>query len=260
MMLRTAEYPDLGDLVICSVQNVKNFGAFVSLDEYGDKEGFIHIAEVATGWIKYIRDYVREGQKIVCKVLKVDESKGHVDLSLKQVNDHQRREKIQEWKNEQKAEKLLEMVGEKAGISLEKLYEEAGSRMVEDFGSLYRAFEEVSMDENVLKEEGYKGKWTKHFIQVANENIAPPEVSIDAYIEVTCPLPDGVDHIKQALLQAEKSDHVKITVQYIGAPRYRMIVNAPDYKLAEEELQAASQRVIEYIEAHEGRAKYQRKE
>ncbi len=259
-MLRTAEYPDLGDLVICSVQNVKNFGAFVSLDEYGDKEGFIHIAEVATGWIKYIRDYVREGQKIVCKVLKVDESKGHVDLSLKQVNDHQRREKIQEWKNEQKAEKLLEMVGEKAGISLEKLYEEAGSRMVEDFGSLYRAFEEVSMDENVLKEEGYKGKWTKHFIQVANENIAPPEVSIDAYIEVTCPLPDGVDHIKQALLQAEKSDHVKITVQYIGAPRYRMIVNAPDYKLAEEELQAASQRVIEYIEAHEGRAKYQRKE
>ncbi|MCK4443223.1 MAG: translation initiation factor IF-2 subunit alpha [Thermoplasmata archaeon] len=259
-MLRTAEYPYIGDLVICSVQNVKNFGAFVSLDEFGEKEGFIHIAEVATGWIKYIRDYVREGQKIVCKVLKVDESKGHVDLSLKQVNDHQRREKIQEWKNEQKAEKLLEMVGEKVGMSLEELYDEAGSRMVEDFGSLYRTFEEVSVDENLLKEEGFKGKWTKHFIQVAKENIVPPEVRIDAYIEVTCPLPDGVDHIKQALLQAKKSDHVNITVQYIGAPRYRMVVNAPDYKLAEEELQAASDRVIEYIEAHEGKAKYQRKE
>ncbi|MEE9223338.1 MAG: S1 RNA-binding domain-containing protein, partial [Thermoplasmata archaeon] len=117
-MLRTAEYPGIGDLVICSVQNVKNFGAFVSLDEFGGKEGFIHIAEVAAGWIKYIRDYVREGQKVVCKVMKVDISKGHVDLSLKQVNAHQRREKIQGWKNEQKAEKLLEMVAESAGSNL----------------------------------------------------------------------------------------------------------------------------------------------
>lgn len=259
-MLKTSEYPEMGDLVICSVKNVKNFGAFVSLDEFGDKEGFIHIAEVATGWIKYIRDYVREGQKVVCKVLKVDESKGHVDLSLKQVNDHQRREKIQEWKNEQKAQKLLEMVGERAGIGLEELYEDTGAQMTEDFGSLYRAFEEVSMDENVLKEEGYKGKWTKDFIDVANENIVPPEVSIDAYIEVTCPLPDGVDHIREALLTAQKTDHVSIMVQYIGAPRYRLVVTAPDYKLAEEELQAASERVIQYIEAHEGKAKYQRKE
>lgn len=260
MMLRTSEYPGIGDLVICSVQNVKNFGAFVSLDEFGDKEGFIHIAEVAAGWIKYIRDYVREGQKVVCKVMKVDISKGHVDLSLKQVNDHQRREKIQGWKNEQKAEKLLEMVAESSGSNLEDFYKEVGSVMVEKFGSLYRTFEDVSVDENALKDEGFKGKWTKEFIHVAKDNIAPPEVTIDAHIEVTCPLPDGVDHIREALLTAQKTDNVDIKIQYIGAPRYRMVVKAPDYKLAEEELLMASERVIEYIEAHEGKAKYQRKE
>jgi translation initiation factor 2 subunit 1 len=259
-MLRTSEFPGIGGLVICSVQNVKNFGAFVSLDEFGDKEGFIHIAEVAAGWIKYIRDYVREGQKIVCKVMKVDTAKGHVDLSLKQVNDHQRREKIQEWKNEQKAEKLLEMVAEAEGSTLEDFYKDVGSVMVEKFGSLYSTFEEVSFDENILKDEGFKGKWIKNFIQVAKENIIPPEVSIDAFIEVTNPLPDGVDHIREALLTAQKSNEVEIEVQYIGAPRYRLVVNAPDYKLAEEELQAASERVIKYIEAHEGKAKYQRKE
>ncbi|MEE9223969.1 MAG: translation initiation factor IF-2 subunit alpha, partial [Thermoplasmata archaeon] len=135
-----------------------------------------------------------------------------------------------------------------------------GSVMVEKFGSLYRTFEDVSVDENALKDEGFKGKWTKGFIQVAKENIAPPEVNIDAFIEVTCPLPDGVDHIREALLTAQKTDKVDIKIQYIGAPRYRLVVNAPDYKLAEEELLMASERVIEYIEAHEGKAKYQRKE
>src|SRR5438445_996635 len=93
------DWPDEGELVVCSVSNVKNFGAFVTLDEYESKEGFIHIAEVSSGWIKYIRDYVRKGQKVVCKVLKVDKDKGHIDLSLKAVNEHQRREKIQKAAN-----------------------------------------------------------------------------------------------------------------------------------------------------------------
>src|SRR2546430_7876989 len=68
---RGYDWPDEGDLVVCTVANVKNFGASVTLDEYENKEGFIHIAEVSSGWIKYIRDYVRESQKVVCKVLKV---------------------------------------------------------------------------------------------------------------------------------------------------------------------------------------------
>lgn len=274
-MLRVEEYPEIGDLVVCSVKNVKNFGAFVSLEEFGDKEGFIHIAEVATGWIKYIRDYVREGQKIVCKVLKVDPSKGHVDLSLKQVNEHQRREKIQEWKNEQKAQKLLEIVvlGEKSKPKemekreledkekreLEDFYEKHGHRLVDKFGTLYGAFEDASMDENALDED-FKGKWVERFIQVAKENIMPPEVSIDAFIEVTCPLPDGVDHIREALTSAQKSDPVQVSIQYVGAPRYRIVVKAPDYKSAEEEMLIASNKVTEYIESHEGKTKFQRKE
>ena len=66
-MPKASEFPEEGELVVCTVQNVKNFGAFVTLDEYGNKEGFIHVRDVATGWVKYIRDYVREGQKIVYK-------------------------------------------------------------------------------------------------------------------------------------------------------------------------------------------------
>nr|NIP36032.1 S1 RNA-binding domain-containing protein [Thermoplasmata archaeon]NIS13138.1 S1 RNA-binding domain-containing protein [Thermoplasmata archaeon]NIS21032.1 S1 RNA-binding domain-containing protein [Thermoplasmata archaeon]NIT78497.1 S1 RNA-binding domain-containing protein [Thermoplasmata archaeon]NIW83598.1 S1 RNA-binding domain-containing protein [Thermoplasmata archaeon] len=61
-------FPEEGELVVGTVVKVENFGAFVSLEEYPGKEGFIHVAEVAPGWVKYIRDYVRENQKIVTKV------------------------------------------------------------------------------------------------------------------------------------------------------------------------------------------------
>ena len=95
-MVKLTPYPEEGELVICTVRDVKGFGAFVLLTEYNNREGFIHVAEVATGWVKYIRDHVREGQKIVCKVLRVDPVKEHIDLSLKQVNEHAKKDKIQE--------------------------------------------------------------------------------------------------------------------------------------------------------------------
>jgi translation initiation factor 2 subunit 1 len=258
---RGYEWPDEGELVVCTVTNVKNFGAFVTLDEYESKEGFIHIAEVSSGWIKYIRDYVREGQKVVCKVLKVDSEKGHIDLSLKAVNEHQRREKIQEWKNEQKAENLLAIVAQRLGKTVDASWEEFGYDLLDSFGTLYRAFEESVMDENALEDEGFKGPWVKTFIEVAHENIIPPHVTIDGYVEATDFCPDGAVHIKESLSKAAaESDGVTVKVQYIGAPRYRLVVRAPDYKQAEEEIQKAAARAIKALTAKGGEAKFHRKD
>ena len=60
-MVKVNEYPEEGEFVVGTVKNVKDYGAFVTLDEYLEKEGFVHIADVSSGWIKYIRDHVWEG-------------------------------------------------------------------------------------------------------------------------------------------------------------------------------------------------------
>ena len=84
MVRMRKEWPDEGDLVVATVHKVLNYGAFAKLEEYPGKEAFIHISEVSSGWVKNIRDYVRENQKIVAKVLRVNPRKGHVDVSLKE--------------------------------------------------------------------------------------------------------------------------------------------------------------------------------
>ena len=215
-MVRTSEFPEESELVVCTVQNVKNFGAFVTLDEYGAKEGFIHIRDVATGWVKYIRDYVREGQKIVCKVLGVDPSKGHIDLSLKTVNEHQKREKIQQWKNENKAEKLMEIIAERLNREPTALYEEFGYDLMDHFGTLFGAFEQVATHKGILEEEGFSGDWIEAFVEVAKENVTPSSVQISGYLELTCPLPDGVDRIRDALASDTVSAMENVKIQYTG--------------------------------------------
>ena len=255
------EYPEEGELVIGTVAKVQNFGAFISLDEYPEREGFIHIAEIATGWVKRIRNHIKEKQKVVCKVLHVDAAKDHVDLSLKRVNDHQKRDKIQGWKNKQKSEKLMGMVAKQIGNTIEQCYKEFGNNLIKKYDSLYGAFEECAYDVNTLKNDGFDGNWLKEFEAVAKSNISIPFVEIKGHINVNSWRPDGITHIQDALSQAEQSKYedVEIQVKYVGAPHYMVTVKAPDYKIAEEEMKKAVERVEETIKKYDGECEFHRK-
>ena len=253
-MGRNVGFPEEGELVVGTVKKVENFGAFVKLEEYQGKEGFIHVAEVSAGWVKYIRDYVREGQKVVTKVLRVDIKKGHVDLSLKQVNEHQRREKIQQWKNEQRAEKLFELVTQRVNVPLDAAWEQFGNKIVETFGAMYAALETVAGNQEALADEGFTGDWVPVFAQIAKENIVPPRVEIRGTFKLGCDGPTGAHVIKEALIKGLDvvTPDVQIVIQYLGAPRYAVQVHAADYKTAEGELELAQERVLGYLKEHGG--------
>ena len=254
-------WPEQDEFVVCSVMQVKDFGAFTHLDEYGQKEGLIHISEVASGWVKYIRDHVREGQKIVCKVVNVDPNREHIDLSLKDVNEHQRREKIQQWKNEQKAEKWIQHVAEVNTISPEDL-EKLVDLLYNAFDSVWDAFDEAMQNgPEPLIEIGVDEQIAQSISKVGVENIKIPHVEISGYVDLTCPLPDGVDIINKSLKAAAKiktDEDVKVNVSYVGAPRYRIHVIAPDYKKAEGVLKTSADAAIKIVKKSKGTGMFNR--
>ncbi len=252
------EWPEEGELVVCTVADVKDFAAFVTLDEYDERRGLIPISEIARGWIKYIRDYVREGQKVVCKVLNVDPDRGHIDLSLKDVNEHQRREKIHEWKNEQKAAKWIGFASEAAGVD-RGIIEETIYR---EYGQLYPAFEDIvttggeAADRLKLDEQVKKA-----LITVAHENVKVSRVTITGHLILTSSRPDGVNVIRRALRSAQpKVEDVEIDLIYVGAPKYRIKVTAPDYKEAEKAIEKAASAAVGVVERAGGSGKFIRKQ
>ena len=255
------DYPEEGELVVGSILKVQNYGAFVSLDEFPDREGFIHISEIASGWVKRIRNHIKEKQKVVCKVMNIDKSKNHIDLSLKRVNEHQKREKIQEWKNAKKSERLIEMVSKKIGRTVQQCYKDFANDLIKKYDSLYNAFEEFAYDSDAVKKDGFSGEWFKYFEEIAKENISISFVEITGYLDIKSWLPNGIVHIRNALLEAEKSGYedVDIKVKYIGAPHYIITVKAPDYKIAEDELKKAIEKTSEYIKKYNGECNFHRK-
>ncbi len=257
MPLRT-ELPEEGELVIGTVTSIRNFGAFVTLDEFEKREAFIHLSEVAAGWVKYIRDHIREGQKIVARVLRVDPAKSQIDLSLKRINDHQRREKVQAWKNEQRAMRLVDQVATTLGKPSPETVDLIGPPLIERYGSLFAAFEVASADPKRFQKENEKSAWATAFLKVARENIVPPQVTILGTLEISSRKADGVEDVRAALAAAEAADPTAVEVQYVGAPRYRIRVVASQYKQAEETLKRGTEAALKSIRGAGGEGTFAR--
>lgn len=262
MVRKRQEIPGENDLVICTITKVFSHGAFAKLDEYGGIEGFIHISEVASAWIKNIRDFVKEGQKTVAKVLAVDPVKGHIDISIRRVGEAQRKNKMQEWKRAQKSEKLLEIVAKEINKSMDEAYQEVGFRLEDKYKEIYAGLEEASIGgEEVLKDIGVPDEWIAPTVNVARENITIPLVEIVGHVDLRCSAPDGVEVIKRALLQAKEekpNDEVKLEIRYTKSPRFSIKVVAPDYKTAEGALKACAEGAIAFVEGKGGTGQFLR--
>lgn len=250
MSAKKAEWPEVGDLVIASIQKVTSYGAHVFLDEYG-KEGLLHISEVSSGWVRNIRSFVREGQKTVLKVLRVNPEKEHVDLSLRRVTKRGRREKILAWKKDRQAEGLLRSVSEKLGIPLEEVHKKAGSLIEEKFGDLYNGLEKTAKEgPDVLLELGVPKNLAAALAEIVKEKIKMPLVKIKGTLELQSTKPDGVVRIREALLTAqriEKPSETEVRVYVVAPPKYCVEVSAEDYKKAEKVLEKATETAIKTI-------------
>lgn len=260
MAERKPEYPEPGDLIIATIETVTDYGAYAKLDEY-NKRGLLHVSEISSSWIRNIRDFVREGQKMVLKVLRVDMEKGHIDLSLRRVNKRERIEKVMAWKKERKAEALLKGVAEKVGLPVEEVYAKAGT-LIEEKYPLYDGFEKAAIEgPDTLVKIGVPEDLAKAFADVAKERIHVKLVKVKGTLEIHVAKPNGVKIIKDAFMnaeEAEKAEDSEVRFYVVAAPKYSVEVAAANWKRAEDVLQKVSQAVVTNITKAGGTGSFKR--
>jgi translation initiation factor 2 subunit 1 len=254
------EWPENGDLVMATIESVMDYGAYARLDEYG-RQGFLHISEISSARIRNVRDIVRENQKMVLKVLRVNVEKGHIDLSLRRVTKRERIEKVKSWKKDRKGEALLHAVAEKVGLPVHEVYQKAGEILEEKYG-IYDGFEKVVKEgTEFLTKLEIPEDITKAIAQVAEERIKIKMVTVKGTLVIRCMKPNGVKAIKDAFTDAKKSQKTKdakIEFSVIASPRYSVEVSADSWKRAEELLDEVSQNVITNITKAGGTGSFKR--
>lgn len=259
MATEVKELPEEGEIVIATVKNVTAHGAYVTLDEYGGMIGFLHISEIATGWIRNIERYVKPKQKTVLKVIRVSKTRGEVDLSLKQVGGEEKKQKLIEVKKNEKGRAFMELLKERCKLSEEQVRNY--SEILSERGIVYDVFESVARKGIKVIEDLNLPKNVVEAIEEVARKIPIPTVEVRAILEVTCRKSDGVEVIKDILSSVEDSKSGgSVKISYIGAPKYRIIVNTENFKAAEKLLNAAVSKIEEGILKNNGTFKFVREE
>lgn len=249
------EYPSEGDLVICRIKSIENYGVFVDLVEY-EKEGFIHISKITSGWVKNIRSHVSEGQLRVASVVKVDKQKDLIDLSMRKVGPVQEREKMAEWKRYKHAIKVFKRICGSINEDYEKAAKDIMPKLQLEYGDLYSALEAcVLEDKDALKNIKISEKWKKAIIEQAKSSISPPSVNIKGTLTLQFFSPNGAETLR-ALGKEVNTDNIQLS--YISAPDYSLIVTSSDYNKAESLLDETLKKVEKTVNANKGKFSFKR--
>ncbi len=258
MAVEIQEMPEQGEIVLATVTKVMDHGAYVSLDEYGDIQGFLHISEIAPGWIRSISRFVRGGEKKVLLVKKVNQGRGDIDLSLKQVSKDQKKQKLKEVKKFEKGKTLLQNVRDKAELSSKEI-DELEDRIYSKFDSVYDAFVEIGRNGLIVVKDLSIAKNTADAIEEICSKIKLPSVEIRGIMEITNNSSNGIEIIKKILLDTVKKNST-INISYLGAPKYRLSIISEDFKTAEKILKPVLSEVQRSVEKKKGSFKFFREE
>ena len=71
----------IGDLVKGTVSKLTNFGAFIQLQD--DIDGLVHISQISEDRVEKVKDYLKVGQEVEARVIKIDKVERRLGLSIK---------------------------------------------------------------------------------------------------------------------------------------------------------------------------------
>jgi translation initiation factor 2 subunit 1 len=264
MVRSRTKFPKEGEFIVGKIADIQQQYVYVDLIDYkglnteNNARGMIHISEISSRWIKNIRNYVRIGQRVVLRVLRVDPVKGHVDLSLRKVNSAQRENRTKEWKYALKYENLLQFLADETELTLDDAYELIGWPVKERFDTYQEAVEELKENGRVILDdiENITEDQKEKFLKIINENVSISTVDITGKIKLSYDSENGIELIKESLIDArnviESKQARHLSIHYLGAPFYRIEVVSKDYLDAENILSDALGVIESKVEKYNG--------
>ncbi len=231
------ERPEEGDLVVVTITDIEKNSAYAELDEYEDKKGLIHISEVSRSWVQDVGKELKEGEKTVAQVIG-DEGEGTLDLSLKRVNEKQKKDAMARWNREKKADKFVRQLAKELGKDVEALYEEVVFPMQREFGSSFTGFE-ISVGEEEKLEDMFDAEMTEAIQKVASDNINLKQEKFEGEIRLEYQQGDGIDRVKETF--SDLGDGIEI--KYISAPKYGITAWGRNTELAKKRMDTAVEKI-----------------
>ena len=219
----------------------------------------MHVSEIAPGWVRKVNKYVREGEKKVLLVKKVERGRKEIDLSLKQISKDQRKKKLLDVKRFEKEQGILKNIEEKAKLTTKQI-EELEDQFLAKYDSVYDAMLNIAIKGTAEIDDLKLQKKVITIIEDICSKMKLPSVELRGILEISNNKSNGVELIKKTLTETEKDEDAKIDITYLGAPRYRLRLVAQDFKTAEKSLKPILEKIEKSVKKQNGVYNFTREE
>jgi translation initiation factor 2 subunit 1 len=227
--------PRVGELVIATIKKVMKFGAYCRLPEYNDLEAFMPIREVSSGWIKNIREFIHEGQTVVCEVSFYDREKNTIDISLKRVTPKKAKERIRSYNLEKRLAALFSQAIKEAGELPNK--DALTQTALTEFETYTNLMEHAKSNTEEFKKSVLSKKLKAAIIKVIEANRREKKYEVSYIVTLsTYNTASGATELRDILTNIKNTG---IDVRYISAPKYRLMSEGVDYTDAEKKISQA---------------------
>ncbi|MDE1855049.1 MAG: S1 RNA-binding domain-containing protein [Candidatus Micrarchaeota archaeon] len=233
------ELPNMGEIILVNITKIMPHGAYCELVEY-KADAYLPISEVASGWIKNIHEFIREGQRDVAKVVFVDPTRRALDVSLKKVTSKEKKDKINEYNLEKRAEKFFVQAAQAAHKEnkLDEIKKKA-AQLAHTYSEMLDMVVENKLPSGVLDADVKKA-----FEEIVAKNVKPKEYEVGYSVELRAINgKGGATTIRKAFGEVEA---LGVEVLYEGAPHYKISAKGSSYPAVEGKIKEATKVLEKY--------------
>lgn len=240
--------PDVDNFVIGTVSRVSQHQIELNLDEYKKLSGILYTSEMHRKQVRTLRVLFKSGRKFVCKVISAD--KNGIGLSLRKVGEGQKRTKEEEFKNEKIADEIIYQLSKSTKKKYDFLFSKIGTPLLKKYNLIYPFFEEVIRDDSLLKELKLDKSTNDKLFDSISARIKPKNTILKLNVLMESQDSNGLKKIQQGIsdsVKFVKNEGGILTVKYIGAPKYRFILEHENGKIAQKIITNLEARLIKHL-------------
>lgn len=224
---RSIIFPRRGELVVATVKKIVGHGAYLNIEDY-NIDGYLPLNEVSTKWVRNIEDVIKEGQKIVVKVIRIDRSIKSVDVSYKDVSESEKSRILRIWKKNYRGLKIIQELEKhlerKRGIKID--LEEKLLPIIDRENTVYDALEKIMLEPTLLDNISLENI-KEDILEFLSKKIHLKKYVYEAILGIQSiekgglfKIREGLEYIDSNIRRAVGRDNVEIKL--IGSPRYRI--------------------------------------
>lgn len=214
-MYKKEDIPRVGDYVIGRITEISDVSVKCELEEYKDVTGIIPIDELPRKKLSSLQN-----KKMIFVVVDVDPNSRIVTLSLKRVNENKAKIKVLEYRKEQIAYNIINLISKKEKIDIEELNKNIVNKIIKH-DKLYNSFIEIYSEGEKVLTQKYKIKkeYASLLVKYIKEYFKPPKYEINQEIYAYSIHFDGLNKIKEFF---GKIIDLGFDVKYLGGGKYRI--------------------------------------